>query len=482
MGKIKTCLLATLAMVLLVTVQGLQAQYRRGGADTPFSAELKGEGYFLKGAGWYERNAAVARRIDTGTMILWNNALKSAYDNMAHERYLRLQKMQNRRNEIEADYYRRLRENPDREDISSGAALNALLSDLIAASYEDSVAWRNAQVKLPEGISIPSLSFQFVDMAGSKNTSRLRDSLIYLSKLNVGGDWPVALRHTALEPEEKAYEQAIQAAFEKCKAGKLDIPTIEGMKRAIKVLKDKAATVVKAEGGYRTTAVAFLTSMEKAQGLFAAETADFAEELVGDAQQHEAQTVEELLGFMRKYSLRFAEAGDQNSPLYATVYALLRKQREALGLKGSGPAATGRVAADNPLREGSVWVGRLIYEDELARKVAAKQNEAPKKAVGKKGANKVALPKNDPNHVPYKLVVKTIDGNRFSGESFQSERFEKKVEGTVDKGQIRYSETYENGNTFRMEGVIRGNVITFSFSGKGHGGRNRSGEGELRSQ
>jgi uncharacterized protein (TIGR03067 family) len=176
-------------------------------------------------------------------------------------------------------------------------------------------------------------------MRGVKNNTRLSESLICLSKLKADGNWPVSLRDDALVPEQKAYTEAMRAVFEKCRGRKLDLPTIEAVNRSAKALKVKAQTVIK-NPSYKASALAILASMEKAQKMFVPDTVDFAEELIGDSQQHHARTVEELLWFMRKYRLRFGEADRDSAALYGELYALLREQKNRLGLGLPGGGAS----------------------------------------------------------------------------------------------------------------------------------------------
>jgi hypothetical protein len=74
-------------------------------------------------------------------------------------------------------------------------------------------------------------------------------------------------------------------------------------------------------------------TLDKAAKMF--KTLDFAQELVGDVEQHEAGTVEELLAFIMKFRLPFAdtEKRPEYGRLYQQRYSVLKQQKEVLGLK-----------------------------------------------------------------------------------------------------------------------------------------------------
>ena len=55
----------------------------------------------------------------------------------------------------------------------------------------------------------------------------------------------------------------------------------------------------------------FVDNLERATRIFDATTYDYARDIISDTQKHEAHTVGELLAFMRKYRLLFAN-GDKN--------------------------------------------------------------------------------------------------------------------------------------------------------------------------
>src|SRR5262249_31524545 len=93
---------------------------------------------------------------------------------------------------------------------------------------------------------------------------------------------------------------------------------------------------------------AFVRRLDEATKIFNDQR--FAEELIRDVQQHQATTVAELLAFMRKYRLMFADAGDSPEVVqqYEALYQLLQTQKGKLGLPKVPPGGLAAVAAENP--------------------------------------------------------------------------------------------------------------------------------------
>ena len=156
---------------------------------------LRGQGQFLKGMAWYELNAARARELDVQTsreLDQWNREVYEAY---GEPRALRVPARARRsvRNERQADAKRRLAEREQRlrtkptvDDIQSGDALNALLTDLSDPTISEST-WRYAKVALPDSLAIPRLIFQFAARGGDKNSQALTKGLIALGRLGRRG-------------------------------------------------------------------------------------------------------------------------------------------------------------------------------------------------------------------------------------------------------------------------------------------------------
>ncbi len=309
---------------------------------------LRGQGHVLKGMAWYELNAARARELDVKTaheLDQWNREVYEAYERELAASAARRRSVRNERqadaNRRLAERDQRLRTKPSVDDIQSGDALNALLLDLSDPTISESV-WRHATVRLPDSLAIPRLIFQFAARRGDRNSQALTKSLIALGRLDVEDRWPAYLAIDELAPERQAYEKAYVKVKVQSLEGKLTLSAILELDKAVDALDVKAKMAVPTARNFRSAAVQTVDGMKKAAGMFDASTIGFAQEMIADTHNHRAQSVGELLGFMRKYRLLFAPADKrpEDAEQYIRLYRLLRQQKDLFGDKaGTHPSA-----------------------------------------------------------------------------------------------------------------------------------------------
>ena len=224
---------------------------------------------------------------------------------------------------------RRWRENPTKEDLRSGDALNALACDLADPKISPA-RWSKVQVELPAGVTIESIAFRFADAPKYKLPARLAPASVALGRMK-GDKWPIPLRRTDLQRERETYRKAVGEVVRACTAGKaLSATQVDAVRESLATLKEKASEVLPLREPAGKLAVAYLDRLDEATKIFLDH--DFAEELVRDAEQHKAKNVGQLLGFMKKYRLLFAE-GDEDPETWAayqTLYDLLKRQKVGL--------------------------------------------------------------------------------------------------------------------------------------------------------
>src|SRR4051812_18427914 len=101
-----------------------------GGGSTVQGNIARGMGGYAAGAGDYNQETAVARSINADTVMRWNqyvyqsqmNANRIHQQRLARDRYNNIQEVDK--------VQKRLRDNPEREDIFSGDALNVALDEI----------------------------------------------------------------------------------------------------------------------------------------------------------------------------------------------------------------------------------------------------------------------------------------------------------------------------------------------------------------
>ena len=299
---------------------------------------LRGQGQFLRGQGLYEMYSAKGRQIDAQTQVAIADWNRNYYESLKRERSARIQYKKNltkaqleQAERTRAEREQRYRSNPTDQDVVSGDALNALLVDLSDPSISSS-SWRSAPVPLPPGLSIRSLYFRFAPRLNDKKSGPLSGNLIALGRLDPGRGWPTFLPETKVGVERRGYESAHQRVLKECEEnGPRLLDELGTLDRSIDTLLAAVKSKVPEERNFRATAVRYVGDMKQATRIFDASTIDFAREMIRDAHDYQPQTVAELLAFMRKYRLRFAQAESPgDGDLYRSLYNMLSQQTRAL--------------------------------------------------------------------------------------------------------------------------------------------------------
>ncbi len=341
---------SALVSVLIVTtflIAGQGARAQGFGGATADGEALRAQGQYLRGMAWYNFGAARAAAMDAEAQAAWNRAVRADYARELAERADRRAAKKALRDEREqdaakrrAEARRRWREAPTPEDIRSGIALNALADDLADPKIPPA-RWAAAAVKLPPEVTIRTLAFRFAGMPRFKTLTPRSPGIVAIGRM-AGQDWPLSLRRPEVERERSAYRRAVAAAVARCAQGKpLRASDVDAVRDALLALRETAARVVPADGGRLKQASAYLDRLDEATRIFLDN--ELAEELIRDVEQHRATTVGQLLAFMRKYRLLFAEADDtpQSAATYQTLYNLLRWQKAELDATGPDDGADG---------------------------------------------------------------------------------------------------------------------------------------------
>ncbi len=457
---------------LLSILAGLALTLALGMCLTPSRAQtvqgdiLRGQGSFLAGAGWYNLNTARADRIDVETWKSYNREVQRLYIDYMIDKYRRTQYRRGMAEKIQRDAERKYREaqkrwrtSPNASDIGSGAALNALAGDLADPSIGYS-AWRVAQVELPPEMSLTSLTFKIADL----KKSALQQSTVAIDRMLVKDGWPLPFRRPEVEPDCQSYEKGVAAVVEKCKKGvELKAADYESLRGRVAKLQALVESDVPNTDNQKSRARSFMKQLDETSRIFAEQA--YAEQLIKDVCEHKATTVGELLGFMREYRLLFSDGGDspEVGKIYAGLYGLLRQQIDKLGLP---PAPV----LQDPFQAGSKWAGSLRLKP---------FPQAPTKKAGMRGAGKKAAVGQQPDVVPYELIVKERDGVRFSGQAVIGGKRVHQVNGAITDAHIHYQETHDNRPGFEMDGTVDGTDINLTVGGRGPLGGLRSGDGRL---
>jgi hypothetical protein len=307
------------------TAQGFGGQTVQGDAAL-------GQARFFRGMAWYELGTAQADALNADAAIAWSRSVRADYERYLLDKATRQANKRARRDELEQDARARLdatrrrwRENPTVDDIRSGDALNALAGDLADPSIPPS-AWQSARVELPAGLTLEALAFRFANAPRVRVPGRPGPGVVALGRMKVGERWAVGLRRPELDADRAAYVKAVADVIDTCTRGKaLRAAQVDAVRESLAAIREQAA-VLAPGGRLPQSTKRFLHQLDEATRLFL--DRDVAEELVRDVSAHRAKTVGELLGFMKKYRLVFAE-GDENPEVWAAyqaLYDLLKRQ------------------------------------------------------------------------------------------------------------------------------------------------------------
>jgi hypothetical protein len=300
-----------------------------GAGSTVGGSLARGLGYFNMGRGAYNYDTAAANSINADTVMRWNEYLYQS-QRVATRRYHAIRDARHARAERARDEIAdRLRNHPERRDITNGDALNVLL-DVLTAPEAGSMAMRISTPIHHE--VIPDIPFEFATEGVT----------ICLDRMALHEQWPLALRVEAFRPEREALRKALQAALEEDEKGTIEPKTIETVQAAIDALRIKFdETVPTTDPGYiesrdRLKAIAGLTKLLYSPKI---------EQIIAELEDYQGTTLGDLLGFMQAFNLRFAPANSfRQRQIYFKLYGMLAEQANGSGSLGSTAMAAGDAA------------------------------------------------------------------------------------------------------------------------------------------
>jgi hypothetical protein len=299
-----------------------------GWGSTPQGSIARGLGYFNTGAGAYNEQTAVARSINTDTVMRWNQyhylsqqEANTRYGSLLRARHLRIDRAR-------ANIQDRLRNHPETRDITDGDALNVLLDDFVNPARAGASL---STIKSPlDPQVIPEIPFAFASEGVT----------ICLDWMTMDEQWPLALRVEKFRPEREGLRKAVVAALEEDKEGDLEPKTIEDLQAAIDRFRIKFQELVPKDD---PTYIPAHDTIKAMAGLTKMLYSPQVEEILAELQKYRGTTLGELLSFMQAFNLRFSHANSfRQRQLYLKLYPML--VAAANGLAGQGDAAAERAA------------------------------------------------------------------------------------------------------------------------------------------
>jgi hypothetical protein len=325
-------LLAGLVFLTFTGQAGAQQVIYLPPGSTPQGDYLRGLGFAAIGLGALEVDNAVAGSINTETAIRWNDYVSAVTERAALRYRQILQQRKEERNKLIQEIQKRIREHPEGLDVLKGDALNSLKEQLLSPEISDS-SFRNAAVPLPVDV-VRQIPF----MLG-------RESLTFsMQRITAKGkaQWPPALQGDVFAPERQAYEHVLDTVLEQQIEGKMEIPDIERVGKAIEELRNKLDQVLTP-----TPDKLYIDAKRRIDDFkhsynFMIKSHQ-AQLVIGDLDGYSGTTVHDLLLFMQKHRLDFGAADTKEErELYRKLHERLREQQEALKLPPDKPASEPR--------------------------------------------------------------------------------------------------------------------------------------------
>ena len=288
-----------------------------GWGSTPQSSLARGLGYFNMGRGAYNEQTAVARSINTDTVMRWNQYAYQSHVTATNNYRARLLARRTSINRARAETQEQLRDNPSNRDITDGDALNLLLGDLTNAANS---LTRRITTPLRHEL-IPEIPFAYAS----------EGITICLDQMTMDEQWPLALRVDDFKADREGLRKAVQVALEEDKKGDLEPATVEAVQAAVdrfrlefeKLVPQTSPDYIPANDTIK--AMAGLTKMLYSRKV---------EEILAELQDYQGTTLGDLLGFMQAFNLRFAPANSfRQRQIYLKLYPMLAEQ--AYGAAGS---------------------------------------------------------------------------------------------------------------------------------------------------
>lgn len=286
------------------------------GAGTAEGDIARGMGLYAQGLGFYEKQTAEARSIDTDTVMRWNNFIHESQMNSNRLREQRQVNARERNTRLTDERQKRLRDNPEPRDIERGDALNAAL-DEIDDPRVYARALQGAKIKIG-GDNIRQIPFRYASAA-------ITFSIHQLAK----GPLPASLLAPEFAVDREAFRAIDQQITEQIAEGKDPDPaTVDKLLTAIYAAETRVANVYPRNTRARNEADRFLKGLH---GLAAMLTTPALDVILAGVEKRPDATLGELLNFMMAFNLRFGVASTpKQREIYNALYPKLVQLRNEI--------------------------------------------------------------------------------------------------------------------------------------------------------
>jgi hypothetical protein len=299
-----------------------------GGAQTPGGNMARGMGVYAAGAGVYNEQTAVARSINTDTVMRYNQYMYECQQNALKKHHeLVVSQSDHAIKEYDA-FQKKLRDHPDEHDIEMGDALNVAVEEI-----EDPRIYSRTLEKAKVAIGgelIRDIPFRYAPEGITVSIHRLTK-----------GTPPTALMTADFEDDRNAFRELGAKIRKDLDEGKkTDSETIQKALAVINTAEAKADKILPRNTADRNEVDRYLKALH---GLIAMLDSPALDVITAGVEKHPDATLGQLLDFMRAYNLRFGQAKtERQRSVYSQLYPMLVHVRDdvAPALASAPPART----------------------------------------------------------------------------------------------------------------------------------------------
>jgi len=297
-----------------------------GWGGTYEGSVLRGMGAYAQGAGVYNYDSAVAGSINTDSYMRLNNYLYLS-EIEGQRRYAAAHAARLNMDKAQYQAYRsRLRDNPTKEDIDSGNALNVLLNQFTDPRI---ISGSAAPLRMADG-KIPAALVREIPFRDETDAIT-----ISLDELTDDKNWPAVLRTEDFKADREAYQKAVDDALAEDKdGGSVKPETVARVRGAVRDLYAKVdQTIPKTKQPDHLQATNYLKGLA---GLSRMLEKPNVEAVLADLAKIENTTVGNLVAFMHSYNLRFdAARTPKQIAAYRDIYrAMINDRDKVIGKPG----------------------------------------------------------------------------------------------------------------------------------------------------
>jgi hypothetical protein len=306
-----------------------------GGIGTHDSELARGMGVFAAGAGFYNKQTAIADSINTDTVMRWNEYMHEVQMNSGRILQKRREERRERNLNLSDAIQKRLRDNPEPRDVLRGDALNVAFDEIDDPRVYVK-ALQGAKVRIG-GEKIRNIPFRYAAAAITVGIHQLAT-----------GTLPTPLLRPDFEADREALKALDQQIFEQIADDKDPDPaTVKKLLAAIYAIEEKAAKILPNNSLERKQADKYLKALH---GLVVMLKTPAIDDIVAGVEKRPDATLGELLSFMNAFNLRFGVASTpQQQEVYRFLYPKLVELRDqvAPALATSAPPQPRGTAAED---------------------------------------------------------------------------------------------------------------------------------------